>query len=142
MLQISNVTRLMCGVILITVPTIEFGGTFLLKMLRTREAGYMDNPIRQNLFRAGHAHAGVIVILSLICQVLVDSIILPAPLAWIVRIGVPAAAILIPAGFFLSVAPPSSERPNGAIQLVYLGALVLAISVLILGVGLVRAGIY
>ena len=142
MLQISNVSRLLCGVILITVPTIEFGGAFLLKMLRTREAGYMDNPIRQNLFRAGHAHAGVIVILSLICQVLVDSIILPGPLAWIVRIGVPAAAILIPAGFFLSVAPPRSERPNGAIQLVYLGAVILAISVLILGVGLVRAGVY
>jgi hypothetical protein len=142
MLQISNVTRLLCGAILITVPTIEFGGVFLLKMLRTREAGYMDNPIRQNLFRAGHAHAGVIVILSLICQVLVDSINLPATLAWIVRIGVPAAAMLIPAGFFLSVAPPRSERPNGAIQLVYLGAVILAISVLILGVGLVRAGAY
>ena len=142
MLQISNVTRLLCGAILITVPTIEFGGVFLLKMLRTREAGYMDNPIRQNLFRAGHAHAGVIVILSLICQVLVDSIILPDALAWIVRIGVPAAAILIPAGFFLSVAPPRSERPNGAIQLVYLGAVILAISVLILGAGLVRASVY
>jgi hypothetical protein len=142
MLQISNVTRLMCGIILITVPTIEFGGVFLLRMLRTREAGYMDNPIRQNLFRAGHAHAGVIVILSLVCQILVDSIILPEPFAWIVRIGVPAAAILIPLGFFLSVAPPRSERPNGAIQLVYIGALTLAISVLILGVGLVRAGAY
>jgi hypothetical protein len=141
MLHISNVTRLLCGIILITVPTIEFGGAFLLKMLRTREAGYMDNPLRQNLFRAGHAHAGVIVILSLICQVLVDSIILPGALAWIVRIGVPAAAILIPAGFFFSVAPPRAERPNGAIQLVYLGAVILAISVLILGVGLVRAGV-
>jgi len=141
MLQISNVTRLLCGVILITVPTIEFGGVFLLKMLRTREAGYMDNPIRQNLFRAGHAHAGVIVILSLICEVLVDAIILPVPLAWIVRIGVPAAAILIPAGFFLSVAPPRSVSPNGAIRLVYFGAAILAISVLILGVGLVRAGV-
>ena len=140
MLQISNVTRLMCGIILITVPAIEFGGTFLLKMLRTREPGYMDNPIRQNLFRAGHAHAGVIVILSLICQVLVDSIILPDALAWCVRIGVPAAAILMPLGFFLSVASPRSERPNGAIRLVYLGALILAVSVLILGVGLVRAG--
>ena len=142
MLQISNVTRLMCGIILITVPTIEFGGVFLLKMLRTREAGYMDNPLRQNLFRAGHAHAGVIVIFSLICQVLVDSIILPAPLAWAVRIGVPSAAILIPAGFFLSVVSPRAERPNGAILLVYVGAVVLAIAVMILGVGLLRAGLY
>jgi len=141
MLQISNVTRLLCGVILITVPTIEFGGVFLLKMLRGQEAGYMDNPIRQNLFRAGHAHAGVLVILSLICQVLVDSIFLPGPLAWLARLGAPAAAILIPAGFFLSVAAPRSERPNRAIQLVYLGAVILAISVLILGVGLVRGGV-
>jgi hypothetical protein len=62
-------------------------------------------------------------------------------LVWIVRLGVPAAAILIPAGFFLSVASPRTERPNGMIQLVYVGALVLAISVLILGVGLVRAGL-
>ena len=141
MLQVSNVTRLLCGIILITVPSIQYGGVFLLKMLRTREAGYMDNPIRQNLFRAGHAHAGVIVILSLVCQVLVDTITLPGTLAWIVRIGVPAAAILIPLGFFLSVASPRSERPNGAIQLVYWGAAVLAISVLILGVGLVRAAL-
>lgn len=139
--NISDVTRLLCGIILITVPTIEFGGAFLLKMLWTREPGYLDNPIRQNLFRAGHAHAGVIVILSLVCQVLVDSIILPGPIAWVVRIGVPAAAILIPAGFFLSVASPRSECPNGTIRLVYLGALVLALSVLILGVALVHAAV-
>ena len=139
--NISNITRLMCGIILITVPTIEFGGAFLLKMLRTREPGYLDNPVRQNLFRAGHAHAGVIVILSLICQVLVDSIILPEPIAWVVRVGIPVAAILIPAGFFLSVASPRSERPNGMINLVYLGALILALSVLILGVGLVHAAV-
>ncbi len=141
MIQISNHTRLICGIILITVPTIEFGGTFLLRMLRTREAGYMDNPLRQNLFRAGHAHAGVIVILSLICEVLTDSIILSAPLESIVQIGVPATAVQIPAGFFFSVVSPKADRPNGAIQLVYWGALLLAVSVLILGVGLVRAGL-
>ena len=141
MLQISNDSRIMCGIALISVPTVLFGGVFLLGMLRTREAGYLDNPIRQNLFRAGHAHAGVILILSLICQLLVDSINLPGVLAWIVRIGVPAAAILMPLGFFLSVLSPRSERPNGAIRLVYLGGVKLAISVLILGVGLVRAGV-
>jgi hypothetical protein len=141
MLHVSNVTRLLCGIILITVPSIQYGGLFLLKMLRSREAVYMSNPIRQNLFRAGHAHAGLIVILSLICQILVDAIVLPDPLAWVVRIGVPAAAILIPLGFFLSVASPRAERPNGAIQLVYWGAAVLAIAVLILGIGLVRAAL-
>jgi hypothetical protein len=140
MVQISDVTRVLCGVILITVPTIEFGGLFLLKMLRTRETGYMDNPIHQSLFRAGHAHAVVIVILALVCLLLDNSTILSEPLAWIARIGAPAAAILIPAGFFLSVASPQCERPNRAIQLVYVGAVTLAISMLILGCGLIRAG--
>jgi hypothetical protein len=137
---ISNVSRLLCGMILITVPTIEYGGLFLLGAFRKREA-YMENPLRQSLFRAGHAHAGVLVILSLICQVLVDAIILPAPLAWLARLGAPAAAILVPAGFFFSVIQPNVQRPSGLIALTYVGAAVLAIGVLILGIGLIRAGL-
>lgn len=53
--------RLMAGIILITVPTIQYGGYFLLTSLMDRNSRYMDNPLRQNFFRAGHAHAGVIV---------------------------------------------------------------------------------
>jgi len=56
--------RLMSGIILITVPTIQYGSYFLLSSLMNKTRGYMDNPLRQNFFRAGHAHAGVIVILS------------------------------------------------------------------------------
>ena len=57
--------RLLSGIILITIPTIQYGGYFLLTSLIDKGSGYMDNPLRQNFFRAGHAHAGVIVILSL-----------------------------------------------------------------------------
>jgi hypothetical protein len=52
--------RLMSGIILFTVPTIQCG-------LINKNSGYMENPLRQNFFRAGHAHAGVIVLLSLVC---------------------------------------------------------------------------
>jgi len=107
-LPISNVSRILCGVILITVPTIEYGGAFLLESFRNRQP-YMENPLRQSLFRAGHAHAGVLVILSLVCQVLMDSIILPAPLEWFARLATPVAAILVPAGFFFSVIPPKGR---------------------------------
>ena len=69
--------RLMSGIILITVPTIQYGGYFLLTSLMDKGSGYMENPLRQNFFRAGHAHAGVIVILSLVCQILADSAVLP-----------------------------------------------------------------
>jgi hypothetical protein len=130
--------RLLSGIILITVPTIQYGGYFLLTSLVNRGSGYMDNPLRQNFFRAGHAHAGVIVILSLVCQLLADAAVLPSPLVWVVRIGVPLSAILISAGFFFSMLPPTATQPNGAISLIYAGAAILAVSVLTLGVGLIR----
>ena len=99
----------------------------------------MENPLRQNFFRAGHAHAGVIVILSLICQILADSANLPNSLLWLVRIGVPLAAIFISGGFFFSMLPPTASQPSAAVSLIYVGAVVLAIAVISLGVGLLRA---
>jgi hypothetical protein len=130
--------RLMSGIILITIPTIQYGGYFLLTSLKNKSSGYMDNPLRQNFFRAGHAHAGVIVILSLVCQILADSAALPSPLLWFVRIGLPLSAILISAGFFFSILPPTATQPNGTISLIYVGAVILAMSVVTLAVGLLR----
>jgi hypothetical protein len=131
--------RMMSGIILITVPTIQYGGYFLLTSLMTKGSGYMDNPLRQNFFRAGHAHAGVIVILSLICQVLADTAALPSSLLWAVRIGVPLAAILISSGFFFSMLSPTATDPSGAVSLIYAGAVILALAVVTLGVGLLRS---
>ena len=133
--------KLMSGIILITVPSIQYGGYFLLTSLMNKSSRYMDNPLRQNFFRAGHAHAGVIVILSLVCQVLADAALLPDSVTWLVRIGVPLAAILIPLGFFLSMTSPTASQPNGMVGFIYAGAIVLAASVLTLGVGLVRGAL-
>jgi hypothetical protein len=130
--------RLISGIILITVPTIQYGGYFLLTSLMNKSSGYMENLLRQNFFRAGHAHAGVIVILSLVCQVLADSAVLPSPLVWFVRIGVPVSAILISAGFFFSMLSPAATEPSEAVGLIYAGAVVLAISIITLAVGLFR----
>src|SRR5208337_142091 len=130
--------RLMSGIILITVPTIQYGGYFPLTSLMNRSSGYTDNALRQNFFRAGHAHAGVIVILSLVCQMLADAAVLPDSLLWMVRLGVPLSAILISAGFFFSMLPPAATQPGSAVALIYTGAVILAISVVTLGIGLLR----
>jgi hypothetical protein len=136
---VSPEARTIAGITLITVPSIQYGGYFLLKSLMDRGSGYMDNPLRQNFFRAGHAHAGVFVILSLICQMLADSATLPWAFIWLVRLGIPAAVVFVPLGFFLSMASPNATVPNRAVSLIYLGALLLAMAVLTLGVGLLRA---
>jgi len=133
--------RMISGIILITIPSIQYGGYFLLQSLMNRRSGYMENALRQNFFRAGHAHAGVIVILSLVCQVLADGATLPGPVLWATRLAVPLSAILIPAGFFLSMVSPTATQPGPAVRLIYIGALVLALGVLTLGFGLVRSAI-
>ena len=130
--------KLMSGIILITVPTIQYGGYFLLTSLIERKSRDMENALRQNFFRAGHAHAGVFVILALVCQILADSATLPPGWLWLARVGVPAAAILIPSGFFFSMASPSATEPNGFVSMIYVGIVALAAAVLTLGIGLLR----
>jgi hypothetical protein len=130
--------RLMSGILLISVPTIQYGGYFLLSLFSGRMGRMKPSPLQISFFRAGHAHAGVLVILSLICQLFVEHAALEPGFAWLVRVGIPMAAILIPLGFFLSVAF-TPDRPNRWIWSLYAGALVLAISVVVLGVGLIRA---
>jgi len=127
------------GVVLITVPAIALGGVRLLRMIWAREPGYLDNPVRQNLWRAGHAHAGVLVLLTLVGLLLLQYADLSSGLAWLVRYTLVAAPILMPLGFFLSVASPRAEQPNSLIYLVPIGGLSLVVGSVTLGIGLISA---
>jgi uncharacterized membrane protein len=130
---------MLAGVLLVVIPTVMFGGLTLLSALIGNAPGYNDNPLRHDLWRAGHAHAGVYLILSLVMLRYVDEALLSPLWKWIARTGAPVAAILIPAAFFLSVASPGAKEPNGLMNLAYVGAIFLAAAVLTLGVGLIRA---
>ena len=132
----SDASRQLAGILFVLVPTVEFGGWSLLRMIDRRVPGYLDNPVRQNLFRAGHAHAGVLLLLTLVGILYVDQTDLSGGARTLVRTGLALAPILMPAGFFFSVLRPSDDRPNRLIVLVYLGALSLAASAVTLGVSL------
>ena len=77
-------------------------------------------------------------VLSLIALRYVDEANLSERLKKVVRAAIPASAILLPAAFFLSVLSPDASRPNPLIYLAYVGAVVLAIGLVLLGVGLLR----
>jgi Ni,Fe-hydrogenase I cytochrome b subunit len=83
--EMNRDARLMSGILLIAVPTIQYGGYFLLRLFSGQMPGMKPSPLQTSFFRAGHAHAGVLVILSLICQILVEHAAL-GPFAWLVRI--------------------------------------------------------
>ncbi len=135
----SNASATTAGILLITVPTIALGGVRLLTMIWRHEPGYLDNPTRSSLWRAGHAHAGVLVLLALVAMIYIDQANLSSGLVTVVRTLVVAAPILMPLGFFLSVARPQDEQPNRLIVLVPAGGLLLSAGALILGIGLVTS---
>jgi len=65
-------SRRLAGILLILVPAVGFGGANLLSMIVGQTPGYLDNPLRQDLWRAGHAHAGIMLILALVLLRYVD----------------------------------------------------------------------
>lgn len=133
----SPASRRMAGVLLIVLPTVVFGGVSILSLL-IHDAAYIANSLRQDLWRAGHAHAGVLLILSLVILRYVDDAILSDGWKQFVRVSVPGAAILLPLAFFLSVLRPDATEPNGMIYLAYVGAVLVVAGVFTLGVGLIR----
>lgn len=135
----SPASRRLAGILLVLVPTVAFGGASLLSMIVGQAPGYLDNPVRQDLWRAGHAHAGIMLILSLVLLRYVDETGLRGGWLWVARHGVPISAILMPAGFFGSVLSPTATEPNALIALVPLGGLALVAGVLTTGIGLLRA---
>ena len=134
----SHESRRLAGILLVVFPTVIYGGVTLLRLLIDSQSGYSQNPLRQDLWRAGHAHAGVLLILSLVVLRYVDQAALPDRLKGFVRHAVPAAAILLPVAFFLSVLSPTATEPNAMIYLAFVGAVVLAAGLVTLGVGLLR----
>lgn len=122
----TDASQTIAAILLITVPTIAFGGYSLLMQIVRRIPGYLDNPVRQNMWRAGHAHAGVLVMLALVAMLYVDRTGYSAGLRTLVRSLMVVPPILMPLGFFLSTLKPSVERPNGLIALTFVGGASLA----------------
>ena len=127
------------GIILVIYPTVVLGGVSILWLWITRRAPYYrDHPLRQRLWAAGHAHAGVLLILSLVALLLVDQANLSPGLQQVARTAFPVSAILLPAAYFLSVVR-KAEPPSRLINLAYLGAASLSTGMLVLGIGLLRS---
>jgi hypothetical protein len=136
-MTIQPQTLITLGVLLLALVTVESGGYFLTKVVRGQAPA---NLLQKNFYRAGHAHAAVLLILSFAILSVIDSTSLSGPLAFIGRNFVPAAAILMPAGFFLSVLGKDPTKPNRLIWLLWAGVAALTIGLIVDGVTLIVAG--
>jgi drug/metabolite transporter superfamily protein YnfA len=130
--------RKISGYILLTVPTIIYGGYFLLTVLSGHQEHLQLTDFQKSMFRAGHAHAGVLVILSLLVQLFIDNASLSSHWKWIARISFPISAITISLGFFAAAIGKQITEPTGLIIVLYAGIIILTFALLTLGIGLIR----
>jgi hypothetical protein len=127
----------MSGITILIVPTIMYGGWTLLGILTHGGTGGSAGALRLNetqwaLWRAGHAHAGVWTLLSLVIQILLDSARLSDGMTWLARICAPTAAVAFSGALFGLAFSASFSA------LLYLGVVLLLIALLTTGVGLLR----
>jgi hypothetical protein len=130
----SPQARLMFGITLLTVPTIVYGGLTILGVLTGGRHG-MPAPqgltaTQQSLYRAMHAHAGVLLIFSLVLQLALDHVFFSSVGVWALRVAAPAPAILVPAGFVCLAHLPALS------WVIWAGASCVAAVTVLTGIGL------
>lgn len=133
---LTEESRTLAGILFLALVTVETGGLYLLRIVRGRED---VTAFQEKFARAGHAHAGVLLVLALVCQPFVDATDLTGAWGWLARSGVAVSALLMPGGFFFSSMGRGRTEPNRWIALVLAGATLLAISLTTLGIGLLVA---
>ena len=69
-LMVSPATLNTAGILLIAIVAVEWGGYYMLTLVQGRRTA---TPFQITFSRAGHAHAGVLIILSLVAQLYVDA---------------------------------------------------------------------
>ena len=103
--------RLLCGLTLILAPGIVYRGLTVLGVVTNGKFGTPGPqnllPSQVSLYRAGHAHAGALTLLSLFLQVALDFALLPHGVVMPIRLAALAAALLISGGFFVIAHVPS-----------------------------------
>lgn len=137
-MNIQPLTAVLLGSMMLSLVTVESGGLFLTKVVA---GGHPATPLQTSFFRAGHAHAAVLLVLGILVTLVVDQVSGSGVIALVPGVLIGLAALLMPAGFFLSVLAPGSDRPGRMIALLWLGAASLTAGLVASGLIVLLAGI-
>ncbi len=121
----------------IALPTVMFGGYSLLELLARGNTWL--TPFRTTYFRAGHAHAGVLLILSLVYYSYLAQTTFSNGLRLAACILLLVGILAQSGGFFLHMLTGKPGRFSAGNMITILGALLLASAALLLAYGLIVA---
>ena len=127
-------TRLFASISLIALPTVMHGGC---SQRRLMERGEGLTEFRRTYFRAGHAHAGVLLVLSLVYYQYLAGTNIDDGLQWLACVVLLVGILAQSGGFFLHMAVGRSDAPSSGMLLSVVGAVLLAAALLFLAYALV-----
>jgi hypothetical protein len=128
-------TNVLPIVAVVSLVTVEFGGSALLGFLTGRK-GLAD--WQKGFFRAGHAHAGVLLVLSLVYLLYLPRADFSNAVEWIAG-GVLLAGVLAQSGgFFLHLGRGQPGAPSAGTRLTRAGGVLIAAALITLAVGLIQ----
>ncbi len=119
----------------IALPTVMFGGYSLLGLL-ARDNTWLT-PFRTTYFRAGHAHAGVLLVLSLVYYSYLAQTTFSEGLKLVACIVLLIGILAQSGGFFLHMLAGKPGKLSTGNIVTIIGALLLAFAVLLLAYGLI-----
>jgi hypothetical protein len=125
--------RLFSIIAWIALPTVMYGGYALLGLLS--RGGLTE--FQQTFFRAGHAHAGVLLLMALLYHHYLEQTTLSPAIkvgaATVLLVGILAQS----GGFFLHMVIGQPGEPSLGTTITSLGAILLAAAILVLVYGLI-----
>jgi hypothetical protein len=127
-------TELLPAVALLLLIGVEFGGWSLLWFI-TSKRDFMDER-RIQFFRAGHAHGGVLTILSLVYLLYLERTDFSEGLQWLLGVGLIVGALAQSGGFFVHLSKGAPDSSSLGTILTRTGAVLIGAALIALAIGL------
>jgi hypothetical protein len=120
----------------VALPTVMFGGYSLLQLLNR---GDVLTQFQVTWFRAGHAHAGVLLVMSLLYYMFLDKTSLSPTVKHAACVALFVGILAQSGGFFLHMLMGQPNQASIGTAVTVTGAILLACAVAVLIYGLVTA---
>jgi hypothetical protein len=127
-------TNVLPIIVVLSLIGVEYGGWALLGFLTGR--GQLGG-FREQFFRAGHAHAGVLLVLSLVYFLYLDRTGYSTGVQWLASLLLLAGILAQSGGFFLHLGLGQPNRSSIGTVVTRSGALLIAAALVILAIGLI-----
>ena len=131
----TDPTKLFTIIALISLPTVMFGGYSLLRL----SVGKRLNDFQRTYFRAGHAHAGVLLVMTLVVLDLLGRTHLGSGPRWVICLALLVGVLAQSGGMFVHMVTGKPGAWSKGNTLTVGGAVLLAVALLWTAVGVATA---